>query len=423
MGSETAVKDWLAENWSLDITLREWWNRLAASGFGFPRWPVEWFGAGMDKTDATDVARAFRAANIIGAPTGLGTLMGAPVVMEHGTHEQRSRLLPPLATGTEGWCQLFSEPGAGSDLASVSTRAVLDGDEWIITGQKVWTSGAPQSRRGMLVARSDFDAPKHRGLTYFIIDLDQPGIDIRPLHQMNGKSHFSEVFLTEARVHDRDRIAGVNAGWGVTLATLQYERSGLSSPQGGLKPSAGESAGNLDRTVGELLAQTQSGRKGTTGAGEGDGDDTDETEPGSYATLARLARSRTLLENHTICQDLASLYSLERIAEFSQQRSAASVKAGRSPGPESSVAKLFWTESLRASSSLAMRILGPWGTLTGRDTPENGRVQTFVLSVPSASIAGGSDEIQRNIMGERALGLPREPSVDTDIPFKDLRKS
>ena len=357
------------------------------------------------------MTRVFRAGRVIGAPTGLGTLMGGPVVTEHGTDEQRRRLLLPLADGTEGWCQLFSEPGAGSDLASVSTKATRDGDEWVVTGQKVWTSGAMHSRRGMLIARTDVDQPKHRGLTYFVIDLDQPGVEIRPLHQMNGRSHFSEVFFTDARVHDRDRIGPVNGGWAVTVSTLQHERAGLSAPQGGIKPPAGEKAGFLDRTIDELLARPD--RE----------DEVDETEPGSFETLLRLARGRSLASDPVLRQALAMQHTQERIAEFSQLRGAATARAGRAPGPESSIAKLYWTQGLRTASSLSMRLLEPWGTLTGAGTPEDGRIQTFVLSVPSASIAGGSDEIQRNIIGERALGLPREPVVDADMPFRDLRKS
>jgi alkylation response protein AidB-like acyl-CoA dehydrogenase len=412
---EAEVLDWLTGNWSPDLTLREWWGRLADSGWGFPMWPTSHFGRGLPKHEAASVSRAFRAAGragSIGAPTGLGSLMGGPVLLDYGTEEQKARLLPPLCRGEEGWCQLFSEPGAGSDLASVTTRAERDGDEWIVTGQKVWTSGAHHSRRGMLVARTNVDVPKHRGLTYFLLDLDQPGVEVRPLHQMNGKSHFSEVFLTEARVHDRDRIGDVDNGWMVTTATLAYERSGLSAAEGGVRPAAGELAGQLDRTAGSLVSEAQ-GRV-----------DEDEAAPGTYASLLNATRAQGLADDPTIRQDLARLYTYERIADASRRRSAAAAKAGRAPGPESSIAKLFWTNSLRHSSNLAMRILGPWGTVRADSGPEmHRRAQTYFLSVPSASIAGGTDEIQRNIIGERTLALPREPSHDADVAFKDLAKS
>ncbi len=393
---------WLDEHWDPQITLREWWRRLAASGWGFPTWPTAWFGRGLDREGAAAVSRVLRARGAIGAPTGLGTLMGAPVVLHHGTDEQRRRFLPPLAEGTEGWCQLFSEPGAGSDLASLSTRAERDGDEWIVTGQKVWTSGARQSRRGMLIARTNPDAPKHRGITWFVIDMDQPGIEVRPLKQMNGKAHFNEVFLTEARVHDRDRVGDVDGGWAVATATLQFERSGLSSADGLVRPPAGEPAGFLDRTLADVLARAA------------DLAVTDDGAPGRYASLLRLAGQRDVREDPHVRQQLVQVWGEERIADTSRRRTAAAAAAGRPPGPASSIGKLAWTEGLRRSSDLAMGTLGAWGMLAGPDTPGGGHAQTFHLSVPSASIAGGSDEIQRSIIGERALGLPaNRPSTPT----------
>jgi alkylation response protein AidB-like acyl-CoA dehydrogenase len=175
---------------------------MSDAKLSFPRWPAAWFGRECTQNEQNQIARAFADSGVIGAPSGLGVLMGAPVTMTFGTEEQKQRWLPNLANGTEGWCQLFSEPGAGSDLASVSCRAERDGDEWVINGQKVWTSGALHSTRGMLVARNDFDQPKHKGLTYFIIDLEQPGVEIRPIKQMNGAAHFNEVFFNDARVND-----------------------------------------------------------------------------------------------------------------------------------------------------------------------------------------------------------------------------
>jgi alkylation response protein AidB-like acyl-CoA dehydrogenase len=417
MSVEAEVHEWLTSTWSADMTLRDWWRQLADSGWAFPTWPVNNFGRGLSTADVAAVSRAFRSAGkagSIGAPTGLGTLMGGPVLLDYGTDEQKTRLLPPLVRGEEGWCQLFSEPGAGSDLASVTTKAERDGDEWIVTGQKVWTSGAHHSRRGMLVARTNVDVPKHRGLTYFLIDLDQPGVEIRPLHQMNGRSHFSEVFLTEARVHDRDRIGDVDNGWMVTTATLAYERSGLSAAAGGVRPPAGEPAGMLDRTVGSII---------TEAAGSVE---EDEAAPGTYANILSLAKRYGVSTDHTIRQELVKLYSHERIADFSRRRAIDAAKAGRAPGPESSTAKLFWTVGLRHASSLAMRILGPAATVTARHAhgdEQAAALQMFFLSVPSASIAGGSDEIQRNIIGERTLGLPREPSHDAETPFRDLPKN
>src|SRR5690554_5920572 len=216
------VESFLGDQWSLELTVRQWWERLARSGWGFPTWPVEWFGRGGDADLLTLVSRIFQEREVLGAPGGLGQTMGGPVVMQHGDEEQCRRFLPALATGAEGWCQFFSEPGAGSDLAGAQTRAVRDGDEWIVNGQKVWTSGALTTERGMLLARTDLDAPKHKGLSYFIIEVDQPGIEIRPLKQMTGQSHFNEVFFTDARVADVDLIGRPGDGWAAATTTLAY---------------------------------------------------------------------------------------------------------------------------------------------------------------------------------------------------------
>jgi alkylation response protein AidB-like acyl-CoA dehydrogenase len=407
----------LVSAWDESLTLRQWWQIMADAGLAFPGWPTQCGGRGLSIEDATaltrQVGKALGAHNLIGPPTGLGTLMGGPVVAQYGTEEQQHRFLPSLANGTEGWCQLFSEPGAGSDLAGISTNAVRDGDEWIVTGQKVWTSGAHHSNRGMLIARTDWDQPKHRGLTYFIIDMEQPGVEIRPLRQMNHKSHFFEVFFNEARVSDTDRIGDVNGGWAVAVATLGYERSGLSAHgSGAVRVDAGQLAGNLDTSVASLIQRA-------TSAGEPE----DESAPGNFDSLSRLAKELGRDQDPVIRDRLVQLYAHERIAGMTQQRSAAARRSGKAPGPESSTAKLWWTEGLRLSRDLGLEILGPWGALAGSDSPGAGRVQTFSLSVPSASIAGGSDEVQRNIIGERSLGLPKEPLIDADLPFRDVRRS
>jgi alkylation response protein AidB-like acyl-CoA dehydrogenase len=347
------------------------------------------------------------AAGVVGPPPGLGSLMGGPVVREFGTEDQQARLLRPLADGTEGWCQLFSEPGAGSDLAGLRTRAYQDGNEWIVNGQKVWTSGAGDSRRGMLVARSNWDAPKHRGLTYFIVDLDQPGVEIRPLKQMNGRSHFSEVFLTDVRVNDEDRIGDVNGGWAVTVATLGYERSGLASSKahGLYRAHPGEPTGQLDRTVGEIIAEAKA-------RGEGE----DEAAAGQFDSLLALANHSGRSSDSVIRQDLATAYTREQIAGWSAQRA-------RLGAPTGTLAKLRWTNGLRHASQLGLELLGAHAMLREPESTSGGRFVQFALSVPSASIAGGSDEIQRNIIAEKVLGLPKDISVDTDVAFRDVRKS
>ena len=355
-------------------------------------------------------ARAFGDADVLSAPTGLGVLMGAPVTMTYGTQDQKKRWLPSLADGTEGWCQLFSEPGAGSDLAGVSCRAERDGDEWVINGQKIWTSGALHSSRGMLVARSDFDQPKHKGMTYFIIDLEQPGVEIRPIKQMNGMAHFNEVFFTDARVRDADRIGDVNNGWAVTTATLGFERSGLSEGAGGgIRVSAGKQAGLLDREVGDLLRAAKAAK----------------AHPDEHGGLLSTVRTIRDPEDITEVQRMrmTDLHMNEAVAEMTRLRVSAAAKAGRAPGAEASTMKLHWTNGLRISRDLGMEVLGANGMLTGSDQPAEGTVQHFFLSMPSASIAGGSDEVQHNIIGERALGLPKDSQLDPNTPFRDIPRN
>jgi alkylation response protein AidB-like acyl-CoA dehydrogenase len=412
---DSLTRAFIEATWSPTMTVRDWWAALASSGLAFPVWPVGLGGLEVNQSAANIIFSALGKAHVIGAPPGLGTLMGGPVVATFGTPEQQTRLLPPLATGIEGWCQLFSEPGAGSDLASVATRAERDGEEWVITGQKVWTSGAMHSRRGMLIARTDWDQAKHRGITYFIIDLEQPGVEIRPIKQMNGKAHFSEVFFDEARVSDADRISDINHGWEVASATLRFERSGLSAHgRGGIQVHPGAPAGNLDRMVGEIIGSTE-----TTAAPE------DEAAPGAFASLQHLARRKAGDDpiDDATRDRLVDIYARERIAGWSQARTRAASMMGRPPGPESSTSKLWWTEGLRRSAALGMELIGAQGMLAGPESEGGGAMQTFTLSIPSASIAGGSDEVQKNIIAERALGLPKDLSVDSDVAFKDVRRS
>ncbi len=409
----------VAEQWDEAATLRSWWSACALAGLSFPDWPQGLGGRDASVADAVAVARVLGEAGVIGPPPGLGTLMGGPVVREFGTPSQRARLLPALADGTEGWCQLFSEPGAGSDLAGLRTRADKDGAEWIVNGQKVWTSGAPYSRRGMLIARTNWDVPKHRGLSYFIVDLEQPGVEIRPLKQMNDRSHFSEVFLTDVRVSDDDRIGDANGGWAVAVATLGYERAGLASSKaaGLVRAEAGIPSGQLDRMVGDIV--TEARHRGQT---------EDEAAAGRFDALAEVAHTYRRSNDAVARQTLADVYAHERVAEWSGARS-------RTGAPTAMLAKLGWTNDLRRSSQLGLGLLGADAMLRHRGHPDRPggsdhsdaqaaeRLVDFALSVPSASIAGGTDEIQRNIIAERLLGLPKDLSVDTDVAFRDVRSS
>ena len=406
------VRGWLRERWSEELTLREWWSRLAGEGWAFPTWPIGYGGRGLSPADGRVVTQEIADAGAFGPPGGLGQNMGGPVVIEHGTEEQRDRWLLALASGRESWCQLFSEPGAGSDLASLQTRAVRDGDEWVVNGQKVWTSGARTADRGMLVARTDPDAPKHKGITYFIIDMDQPGVEVRPLRQMDGGATFNEVFFTDAVVSHDAIVGAPNNGWMVAVATLAYERQGIGGGGGAMGGAGapGEKNGMLDRTILDLRRDARD-RQGEMAA---------MMRVQSYAAVAALAGDRDRAADPIVRQRLVAMRSVSEANRISGLRARAAARAGKMPGPEVSTAKLNSAELGRRARDLSLDILGAHGMLTGADAPEGGRFQQMALRVQSGSIAGGTDEIQRNIIGERVLGLPREPQVDRDVPFRDL---
>lgn len=401
----TQAMRWLEDNWDPDLPVREWWARLAGSGWGFPTWPQEWFGRGLSAELAPAVREAFAAVGALGPPASLGQLLGGPTVLTHASQEQKARFLPGLARGEEFWCQFFSEPGSGSDLASLQTRAVKDGDEWVVTGQKVWTSGAQYADRGMLAARTDVDLPKHRGITYFVIDVDQPGVDVRPLHQMNGGYGFNEVFFDGARVGD-DRIIGEpGGGWAVAVTTLMFERFMTAMPSA----SPGRRSRHLDIRAGDFVSGKVPAERG--GA--------------PYTRASKLvidvAGSLGKIGDPVARQRIAGLLAHERVNAYAGMRQADAVRAGRRPGAEGSVRKIARSNLAREAREVGMETLGAHGMLAGEKTPGGGAVQNIALSSPGASIAGGTDEIQRNIVGERVLGLPKEPRVDRDVPFRELR--
>jgi alkylation response protein AidB-like acyl-CoA dehydrogenase len=393
---------WLAENWDPQLTVRQWWARLAESGWGFPQFPEQWFGRGLPADAAAGVRAAFTEAGALGPPAGNGQSLSAPMLLVHGSEEQKARFLPPLVFGEETWCQFFSEPGSGSDLASAQTRAVRDGDIWHVDGQKVWTSGAQWADRGMLLARTNRDVPKHQGLSFFIIDVVQPGIDVRPLHQMNGAHGFNEVFFTDAQV-DADRmISEENGGWSVAVTVLMYERFMSALPT----VAAGPRGGNLDKLAGEAAeSAVQQRRRGRTGVAE---------------VVSDVAKQLGETTDPVMRQKLATLYTKENNLTWYGRAGQAAARAGRRPSAAGSLSKLGRSDLVKAGRDIGMSVLGAEGMLNSDDTPGGGEIQQRALSAPGASIAGGTDEIQRGIVGERVLGLPKEPRTDRDIPFRDL---
>jgi alkylation response protein AidB-like acyl-CoA dehydrogenase len=414
-GTDTVAKvqEFIDANWDTRLTVREWWRRLAAAGYAFPAWPEGLGGVGAPASDARAITGVLAARGVIGPPSGhVAATLAAPTLLEHGTPEQVARFVRPIALGEAAWCQLFSEPGSGTDLASVGTRAVPDKDEWVIEGQKVWNSGADTADFGMLLARTDPSLPKHQGLTYFLIDMHQPGVEARPLKQMNGGSSFCEVFLTGARVRPGCVLGEVGTGWRVAQTTLFHERNstaGGGAP--GLVPARSGQAGDLDRTVGEVTERarrTASARRSPIRAG---------AIPAKAMTA--LAKEYGVSGDPALRQELARYASQVMINGWTMRRIAAA--GGRMTGADGSLAKLLTSRICQESRDLSYRVVGAAGLLAGPDAPMGGDLQTVGLASPGTRIGGGTDEIQLTVLAERALGLPREPSADKDVPYRELR--
>lgn len=348
---------------------RRWQRALYDGGWAGITWPTEHGGQGGSPIQKAifdeEVARYGLS---VGAFTlALGTC--GPAVIAGGTAEQQQRYLPPILRGEHIWCQLFSEPGAGSDLASLSTRARRDGDEWVVDGQKVWTSGAHHADYGLLFARTDPDVPKHRGLTLFVVDMNTPGIEVRPLRQITGEAHFNEVFLTEVRLPGDAHVGPVDEGWRVALTALASERNALGT--------------GIIRTV-----------------------ETDD--------LVDLARRQGRLDDPLIRQRIARHHTRAHLLRLLAHRAQTALSQGRELGPESSVAKLAFGTHVEAATALVVDLLGPAGVLDSEEASE------FCAQF-GPRLGGGTEQIQRNVLAERVLGLPREPAVDRDTPWSATR--
>ena len=413
-----AVRAFLKESFDPDATLADWLATLADSGWAVPQWSAQWFGKGLSTDLALVAYDEFKKVDAVGPPQGLGRMLAATTIITHGTDEQKQRYVRAILTGEEAWCQLFSEPGAGSDLASLATRAELDGDEYVVNGQKVWTSGAVGADYGMLLARTDPDAPKHRGITWFAFEMDQPGVEVRPLKQITGESHFAEVFFTDARVPAANIVGGLNDGWSVGTTTLANERVGLGGG-GALSfgisaPGGRAQAAALQQKVGEYaanIAKLRGSGQGVTGAVR--------AQPGE--ALIRLAKKSGTDKDPAVREQLARLYALNQLTRWNTLRAKATAAAGGRPGPEGSLGKLMVSRIVRAARDAGMAAAGPRAMLAGKDGPQHGALAVSYLGAPAPSIYGGSDEIQHNIVGERVLGLPREPDDSKTLPFKELR--
>jgi len=386
-GLRTRVREFVEENDPTTMPRIDFLRARFDAGLAWVHFPIGLGGLAAPRSMQEIVAAEFAAA---GAPDnnprriGIGLGMAAPTILRHGTDEQRLRYLRPLWTGEEVWCQLFSEPGAGSDLAGLATRAIRDGDEWIVNGQKVWTSMAHEAQRAILVTRTDPNVPKHQGLTYFLADMAAPGVQVRPLRQITGEAEFNEVFLTDVRIPDGDRLGDVGDGWRVAQTTLMNERVAIG---GGVQPR----------------------------------------EAGIIGILTETWRDMPEIRTHALHDALLQGWVAAEAARLAGIRLTQQLAAGQ-PGPEGSASKIVFARLMQQLSGLELEMLGEDGLRHDDWTMRRSDAVDFLAKSPSyrflrskgTSIEGGTSEILKNIIAERVLGLPTELRVDKDVAWKDI---
>jgi len=368
------------DDWSLNheapdyvTRCRTWQHTLYEGGWGAITWPVEYGGRGESAWRQAIFNQEVAGFDVSVGVFSVGIGMCGPTLITHGSEEQKHRFLGAMLRGEEVWCQLFSEPDAGSDLAGLKTRAVRDGDTFVVNGQKVWTSGAQHSDWAILLARTNPDLPKHKGITYFLVDMRTPGIEVRPLRQITGHAHFNEVFLTDVVIPAHNVVGTVDGGWAVTHTTLANERNLIGGLGGGI----------------------------------------------TFAQVANLVRASGRADDPLIRQGIAAFYTRTQLLRYMNLRIQTALSNGRMPGPEAATTKLFVSRHMGLTGDLLMAIEGADGMLSGGDAPDAGAWQQAFLGQWTARLGGGTDNIQRNSLGERVLGLPAEPRVDKGIPFKD----
>jgi acyl-CoA dehydrogenase len=373
--AERSDKDFLAR-------ARAWQAKKAKAGYARITWPKEVGGYGGTPIQQVIFNQEEGKSNVsgLGGPFAIGLGMCIPTVMAYGSKESIARYVGPALRGEEIWCQLFSEPAGGSDVAGLRTRAEKNGDTWTVNGQKIWTTGAQMSDYGILLTRTDPNVPKHKGLTMFYLSMKSPGVEVRPIKQASGQSGFNEVFFTDVKIPDSQRLGEVGQGWQVALTTLMHERLAVGGGQGG----------GLD--VNELLSLARQL----------------ELEDGPA------------IKNAAVRERLADWYVRSAGLKYTTYRTMTALSRGQQPGPEASIAKIVVAPKLQDLSAFAMELEGEAGALKGEDAPVHGAFQMGWMAAPGLRIAGGTDEILRNIIAERVLGLPQDVRVDKDVPFNKM---
>lgn len=397
------IRGWLEENHKPGLSQAEWHGILADSGWGAPLWPEQYGGRGASASEAIIFNQERQKIGAEPPPTGIGVPMAGPTIIAHGTEEQKQRFLGPMLRGEEIWCQLFSEPGAGSDLAAIQTRAELDGETWRVTGQKVWTTHAQLARWGILMARHDPSLPKHAGITYFICDMQAPGVEIVPLKEMTGEAVFNEVFLSDVEIPDELRVGQVGEGWKVSMTTLANERMSLGL--GGLGQADADAPVDLEEADAESSLETMGKfiRRGPR-------------------ALIELTERAGVIDDPLIRDELARVYTMYEVGRFTGYRITSALMKGQGPGVEASTGKLAYNQLVRAVADYMIKIAGTGAIGAPEDDKLLKVAERLNLVVPATSIYGGTDQIQRNIISERVLGMPKEPRTDAEMPFSDIKK-
>ncbi len=374
------VRAWLADNVDPALGRADWSQKVFDAGWSAPSWEPTWGGRGLSSAQSRLVAAEFANVGAYGTGADRADMLSC-TVRDLGTEEQKHRLIPPSVRGETRWCLLYSEPGAGSDLAGLRTRADRDGDDWIVNGQKVWTSFAKTADYGLLVARTDWDVPKHKGISFFIFPMRQPGVEIRPIHQITGESEFNEVFITDARVPHANLVGEPGGGWAVLQLALAYER----------------------RLMGDLARTAKSAR---------------DLKPDADSLIG-MARAAGVLGDAHIRQEIARAESLATVNRWNTQRAKTTTDRTEA-ATLMALGKIAMSRILHETARIQTEIVGPESMLTGSDNPVGDAVTFRTLNAYFTSIGGGTDQIQRNIVGERVLGLPKEPEPYRDSAFRDL---
>ncbi len=402
------VRAWLNDNFESELGLVEWRNKLADAGWGVPHWPSAWFGRDLPVGYGAAIEAEFDRIGAVGVARVGIRLLAAATLLEHGNDDQKQRFLRRILTGEDTWCQLFSEPGSGSDLAGATTRADRDGDRWLVNGQKVWTTSAHHADWALLLARTDWDLPKHEGLSYFVINMRQAGVEVQPLKQMNGYASFNQVFFSDAVIEADNQVGEIGQGWKIAMTTLAHERRGADALRRWAQAS--ELEGRIyDEERAEVAVAMEPYKWYPQRAGRVD-------------LILERARAASAIDDPVTRQHVARLLMRSKAADWTAQRSRAAQALGRPQGPEGSLGKLASSEIARLCAAVHTQLSGANAMLAGADGDMGGLIAEILLSVPATSIAGGTDEIQRNIIAERVLGLPKEPRMDTG-PFRDVPRN